>query len=198
MPLQRPDNRLYLGMGGSGKTWLALRHAAAFDRIVYVRPSDSERAPWPETRDRAALCVALKQARFAVTFTTDADPELWEWANRAALAAGDCLVVWEEASSLGDGKPKLPTYAHALWMRGRHEGCRVFACSQRPSRISRDCTANLSRAVIFATTEPNDLKFYRDMIGDRAAIDRIRSLARYEAVDFDPLHGWNVKKSPFE
>lgn len=198
MSLKEPDNRLYIGMGGSGKTWLALRHAAGYPRIVYVRPEDRERAPYPEIRDRAALCEAMKQPRFAVTFTTDANPDLWEWANRAALARGDTLILWEEAPSLGDGKPKLPPFAHALWMRGRHARCRVFAVSQRPSRLSRDCTANLSRAVIFATTEPNDLKFYRDMIGEREAIDQIRSLAKYHAVDFRPFQGWEVRQSPFD
>lgn len=198
MSLSQPDNQLFLGRGGSGKTWLALRRAADFPRVLYVRPEDRESPPFPELPrgDRVALCNALKLREFKWTFTTDGDAALWETANEAAYRRGDVLVIWEEAGTLMDRKP-LPTWAHKLWMVGRHVHCRIFACSQRPARVSADCRANLSRAAIFATTEPGDLQFYRDMIGDKAALDRIRSLARFEAVDFDPLQGWTVKKSPF-
>ncbi len=203
--LPQPDNRLYLGAGGSGKTTLALAHAEKFDRVLQVLPDDSERpAPSFElARDRRELVLAVMRPRFRVAFVCDVQLELVEWANEAAFKAGHCLVVWEEAGTL------LPTaslrarapWAFALWMRGRHVGCRVFACSQRPASVSPDLRANLARAIIFNTTEPGDLDWYEGMIGGRReTIDKIRALDfhAHEALDWRRGGTAEVKRAPFD
>ncbi|HUZ71611.1 MAG TPA: hypothetical protein VMU87_01385 [Stellaceae bacterium] len=197
--LARPDNRLYLGRGGSGKTTLALSHAASFPRVLLSLPDDSEAPPrgFHIIRDRADLVRALMRPAWRVAWIADRRLDLWEWANEAAWLAGDCLVIWEEAGVFMEGI-RLAPHAYDLWMRGRHRRLRVFACSQRPARVSRDCTANLARAVIFNTTEPNDLRFYRSMIFEpeaAAAIPRL-DFAGHEALDWSPA-GWAVKKAPF-
>lgn len=200
-PLPRPDNRLYLGRGGSGKTTLCMEHAGAFDRVLLVRPDDSERAPYPATRDRRRLIETMMAPSFRVTFNVDMQREQWEWASEAAFRAGNVVVIWEEAGTLMSGRSlkDYAPWAFSLWMRGRHRRCRVFACSQRPASVSPDVRANLSRAVIFNTTEPNDLRWYRGMIGDPGVIDAIRSLdfAAHEAVDWTPA-GHSVKRAPFD
>ena len=88
--------------------------------------------------------------------------------------------------------------AFNLWMHGRHYGCRVFAISIRPAGLTADLRANLTRAVIFHTTEQADLQFYRHMIGDREAWAAIPKLdfAHHDAMDWTPA-GYAVKRSPF-
>lgn len=200
--LKRPDNRLYFGRGGSGKTTLALQHAGEFPRVLLVRPDDSERLParYSVTRDPAQLIQLMMAPSWRVAFLCDGAPEAWEWCNEAAFRAGDVCVIWEEAHQWMDGR-RLRSFAphgHTLWMLGRHARCRVFGCSMRPAGVSRDCTANLARAVIFNTTEPSDLKFYRSMIPDAEAARAIPRLDydRHEALDWSP-RGWSVKRAPF-
>lgn len=200
--LPHPDNRLYLGAGGSGKTTLAMEHARRFNRVLLVLPDDSEGAPagFVATRDRARLCELMLARNFRVAFVADHQVEQWEWANQAAWTAGDTLIIWEECGVfMGGGPLKVRTpLAYDLWMRGRHRRNRVFACSQRPASVSADCRANLYRAVIFNSTEPNDLKWFRAML-DGAAIDAIKGLdyAAHEALDWQRGEAWKVKRSPF-
>ena len=197
--LPRPDNRLYLGRGGSGKTTLAVAHAATFSRCLLVLPDDSE-APPPGfiiTADRAELIRVMLGRSWRVAFVANRRLDQWEWANEAAWRAGDCVTVWEEAGVFMDAQ-RLAPHAYDLWMRGRHRRVRVFACSQRPARVSRDCTANLARAVIFNTTEPNDLRFYRSMIFETGAAEAIPRLdfEGHEALDWTPS-GWKIRRAPF-
>jgi hypothetical protein len=199
--LPRPDNRLYFGRGGSGKSTLSREHARDFPRVLLVLPDDSERAParYKATRDPAELIKAMMQPTFRLAFICDHDPKLWEWCNEAAFRAGDTLIIWEDAGVWMDGRRlrSVGKWAHELWMRGRHQRCRVFACAWRASSVSRDCTANLSRALIFHSTEPADLKFYRAMIDPAAAL-AVGGLKfkTHEAVDWTDS-GWSVKRAPF-
>jgi hypothetical protein len=201
-PLKRPDNRLYLGRGGSGKSTIARRHAEEFDRVLLLLPDESEPAPrFYMATTHGELALAMMRAdQFRVALICNGSDEMWEWGNRIGFAATDCVVVWEEAGVFMRGGRSLTgrlPYAYDLWMRGRHVGCRVFACSQRPSTVSRDCTANLARAVIFQPTEPNDLKFYRAMnIEDAAARISALNFDRHEALDWTPS-GASVKRAPF-
>lgn len=205
-PLPQPDNRLYLGRGGSGKTTLALDHAGAAPRLLIVTPNDDEAPRLPVeivTRDRRALIVAMMQPAFRVAFVPPRDDKGdmtpgWEWANEAALAAGDLVLFWEEAGRFMRNRP-LPKFAYDAWMAGRHRRLRVVACSQRPASVSRDCTANVSRAVIFNTTEPDDLAWFRGMISKEGR-DAIRGLDwdAHQALDWRPgASGYEIKQAPF-
>jgi hypothetical protein len=199
-PFPKPDNRLYLGRGGSGKTTLALAHARKYSRVVIVCPNDDE-APRMGcdlvARDRRSLIEFMCQPRFRIAYAPGEErAEGWEWANEAAYRAGNCLIMWEEAGVYMGSQP-LKGWAYKLWMTGRHRRCRVFACSQRPARVSRDCTANLSRAVIFHTMEPDDLQFFRGMMGRDActAIPQL-SYESHEALDWNGSN-WAVRRAPF-
>lgn len=176
-PLTKPDFRLFLGKSGSGKSYLA-RHQAMGARRVLIHDPNGE-AAWAEDSrviySRAELVEAMRAPgwsicwRGAVAARGDADMrEAFEWANRCALAAGDCLIVWDEVDRFTDAG-RLPPSAYAIVNAGRHRGVRVFACSRRVRRVSRDLTANAGRIVLFRMTEPGDLKWVRDTMGDEAA-----------------------------
>jgi len=175
--LASPDFRLFLGKSGSGKSYLA-RHQAAGARRLLIHDPNGEDA-WADGAlviySRAELVEAMRARawricwRGAVAARGDAEMrEAFEWANRAALAAGDCLVIWDEVDRFTDAM-RLPPAAYAMVNAGRHRGVKVFACSRRVRRVSRDLSANAGRIVVFRMTEPGDLRWIRDTMGDEAA-----------------------------
>jgi hypothetical protein len=118
-----------------------------------------------------------------------------DWACRVAWAAGDYLVVADEADRFMTAG-RLSPGIYQLWNMGRHRRCRVFACSRRPARVSRDCTANVTRAAIFFSQEPADLRYLANF-ADASAVAEVRTLGQYEAIDWTQA-GWAKKKSLFE
>jgi hypothetical protein len=200
--LPRPDNRLYLGAGGSGKTTLAIKHAETFPRVLFIQPDEGEPAPYPALRDRAELVRRMMAPTFRVAFTVDRRLELAEWCNEAAWHAGDVAVIWEEVGTVLPSRAVLADkapFAYSLWMRGRHRRCHLFACSQRPSTVNGDLRANVARAVIFNITEPADLDWTRTVLGGTVSAAQITALrlGSYEAIDWRRGEGFAVKKSPF-
>lgn len=175
--LTAPDFRLFLGKSGSGKSYLARYQAQGARRLLIHDPNGED--AWQDgaivVHDRAGLVAAMRGRswricwRGAVAARGDADMrDAFEWANRCALAAGDALVIWDEVDRFTDAG-RLPPAAYAMVNAGRHRGLRVFACSRRIRRISRDLSANAGRIMLFRMTEPGDLRWVRDTMGDEAA-----------------------------
>jgi hypothetical protein len=197
--LPQPDNRLYLGKGGSGKTTLALCHSHDFARVIICNPNaeDQHEEGADVTDDRAELVQLAAQRgpwRIAWRFTKTGNAVGFDWVNRVAWAAGDCCIVWDEAD-LFMRHGTMPDAAYQLWNVGRHHRVRIFACSRRPARVSRDVTANLSRACVFRTQEPTDIDFLGEFM-ERSAADAVKQLQPFHAVDWTQ-QGWAVKKSLF-
>lgn len=203
--LDAPDFRLFLGKSGSGKSTLA-RYQARGARRLLIHDPNAE-ASWAEGASvvygRAELVEAMRGRawcicwRGAVAARGEAEArDAFEWANRAALAAGDALIIWDEVDRFTDAG-RLPPHAYTMVNAGRHRGLRVFACSRRVRRVSRDLTANAGRIVVFQMTEPGDLAWIRNAMGaDAAAMAPRLDFARREALDWSERE---VKKkiSPF-
>lgn len=198
--LPQPDNRLYLGKGGSGKTTLALAHSWAFERVVVCDPNgeDMHARNAAVTDDRAQLVRLVAEPgpwRVCWRFGRTGYDAGFEWVNRVAWARGDLCLVWDEADSFMRSGT-MPETAFRLWNQGRHRRLRIFACSRRPARVPRDVTANVTRACVFRTQEPRDLQF----IGAFMEPDSARQVAQLEqlhAVDWTAAR-WAVKKSLFD
>ena len=182
--LLKPDNRVYFGKGGSGKSYLARSHLAKFPRVLFHDTN----------------CEAENEVGALVTYTrTDLIDRLllakngpvricwrghmmglkdaFEFANEAAWNAGNLVVYWEEAPAyIRSGE--MPTWAQRLTLAGRHQGCRVFAAAQRPHKVSRDLTANCDTIYAFRCTEPRDLKYLEEYVYEENAA-RLRSLGDY-------------------
>jgi len=201
--LDAPDFRLFLGKSGSGKSYLARYQAGPAKRLLIHDPNAE--AAWAEGArviySRAELATAMQARawricwRGAVAARSEAEMrDAYEFANRCALAAGDVLVIWDEVDRFTDAG-RLPPAAYQMVNAGRHKGVRIFACSRRVRRVSRDLSANAGRIIVFRMSEPGDLHWIRDTMGAEAAASAPR-LPERTALDWTEL---NVKQkiSPF-
>lgn len=170
MRLSAPDNRVYIGAGGMGKSYLARRHVAAFKRVIILDPTGD-----PANRKGALLIESggdlcrtlarLGKRSFKICYRPMGDPVAeFETLNRAAMIAEDVTVWWDEAGLFMTAQ-KLPPAAFKIWNMGRHTGCRVFCVSQRAARVSRDCTGNVAAMYVFQQNDPEDVKWCTRVIG---------------------------------
>lgn len=190
MRLKRPDNRVFLGAGGSGKSTLARRQAATFSRVIVLDPNSE-----PENKRGARvigsaseLCYTLAQlgrAPFRICFRPGADPDAdFDTLNRAAMIAGDVLVVWDEAD-LYMTAHAMPASARAIWNVGRHHGCRVFAIARRAAALSPHLRANVSAIHMFLTIDPDDAIWCGRLIGRERAM-RLSTLGVGQCITWTP------------
>lgn len=200
--LPAADNRLYMGKSGSGKTTLALRHAATYRRVLWCDPNGELEAKRLKgavmCSDRAYLLDLMAARgpmriiwRGAITGGEDA----FDFANRAAWASEDWCVVWDEVDRFTTAS-RMPTYARKLVDSGRHRGLRVWGIARRPASVPRRLSANVQRMLIYRTTEPADLRFYRHIVGD--AVKQIPRIPNYHAMDWrDTQDDHPIKRCPF-
>jgi hypothetical protein len=185
MRLKAPDNRVYVGAGGSGKSYLARRHLFQFPRTIIISPRDErENARGAIViYDRASLAYELERLavagvkKFRICFRPAGDPiAAFELLNRAAMIAGDVAVLWDEGGWYIRGG-RLPIDASDIWNGGRHVGCRVFTTSIRSAQLSRDVTGNATEVFIFRAADDEDAKRAGNLIG-RSRIPELLALPR--------------------
>jgi len=206
--MKRPDIRVVLGRGGSGKTSLVCFHLSKLRRPVCIFDTNTEAAYLrgghlvvASARDLvAALLAGATRLAFRPAFDPGAGDyqaarvAAFELMNEAAWHRGGITLVWEEADKVTSAA-HLPPFAGAIVDQGRHRGIAVIAVARRPAKVPRDLTANASRIIAFRSTEARDLAYYADVLGSEAAA-AVRDLPDYHALDWTEK-GWAVKKSPF-
>lgn len=189
--LERPDNRLFLGKGGSGKSYLARHQLAGASRVLIHDPNGEP--AWAEGArviySRAELAEAMQARSWRIAWrgsqAARSEPEkidAFEWANRCAIAAGDAVVVWDEADFFM-GPARVPPNAYRIINAGRHHGLRIFACARRFRAIPRHLSANSQRIIVFRSTEPSDLKWVEQVMTREVAV-MVPVLKEREAVDW--------------
>lgn len=208
-PLSAPDNRVFLGVGGSGKSTLA-RHQSygPWPRVIVCDPNAEE------AHAAGAIVVSEQGELPAILATGEPVRICWrgfdamgeerglDWVCRAAWAAGDCLIVWDEMDFFYPFVTHT-SWAYKLWNAGRHQRCRVFAIARSALAIPRTLTRNMTRAMVFHTQEPSDLQLLAGtrskpgLIGPEAAA-AVAGLQPYHAVDWQRGGAWTVKRAPFD
>jgi len=213
--LDRPDNRLFIGKGGSGKSHLIRYQLKKSDLAVI----DGKEKRWK--RDRIVLFdtngekalgemadqivfkkidlinVILNRKRFIISFRgfQEYGKAAFEDCNEVCLAAENITVVWEELEFFTNSKD-LPNFAHQICHAGRHQGMRIMATSRAPAMIPKNFTRNVQEISIFHTDEPNDIKYLSEKIGSKSAQD-LPKLQKYHCLHWSDRTGATVRKSPF-
>jgi hypothetical protein len=174
--VHRPDVRVYVGKGGCGKSTLARSHLPEPGRVL-IHDFNGETAHAEGAHvvtDRAQLLeLLIRPGPVRVCWrpyvgASDAaiTVDLFEWANRCAWAAGDLWLIWDEVDRLTAGR--LEGKAYQIVNQGRHRDLRVLASSRRPRWVPRDLTASATMICAFRTTEPRDVDYLRDTMGEAA------------------------------
>lgn len=197
--MNKPDIRVVLGKGGSGKSTLTRAWVEQLRGRVLIFDSAAEPgyAQGAEiVEDQGELVRVLLGGFDPIRICyRDTMPGAFERFNRVAWAAEDATLVWEEVDRWCDAG-RLAQWAFAIVNQGRHRNLRVIATARRPARVSRDLTANASRIVAFATREPRDLRYLAEYVGEEAAA-KIPGMAPFHALDWTEATGARVRPSPF-
>lgn len=208
-PLLEPDNRVFLGMGGEGKSHLARHQSWTVASRVIICDPNAEPA-WASgamvVDHPADLCQLLKEPEARLCwrgFDHMGEEAAFLWANRAALAAGDTLIIWDEVDFFYPYiKPDTPPYR--VWNAGRHQRVRCFAIARSALAVPRTLTRNATSVCAFVTAEPSDIKYLAGtprapgLIGIEAAtaVQGLKPGSR-QCVHWRRGGGWQVRKSPF-
>lgn len=199
--LSEPENWLYLGQGGTGKSTLLRHHLKGRSRVVFHDPN-SEDAIRDHCRrvafTRADLIREVSKKSFVVAWRGYQvyEDDAFEMANRIAYAAEDCTVVMEELDTFSSAGDK-PIWAYRLVHVGRHRGCRVMMTARCPYDIPRKLTRNVTRIMAGRTPEPRDVDYIRKYVGAPDLVARLPDLPNWEFLDWQRDGVAALKKSPF-
>lgn len=173
--MHRPDIRVYVGKGGCGKSTLARSHLGDAPRVLIHdfsgEPSHAIGAH--VVTDRRQLLELLIRPgpvrvcwRYVGIKGKEAIANHFRWANRCAWAAGDLVLIWDEVDRLAAGT--LDDDAYQIVNQGRHRDLIVYASARRPRWVPRDLTASATMICAFRITEPRDIEYLRDTMGEVA------------------------------
>jgi len=101
-----------------------------------------------------------------------------------AMDAGNCLIVLEEVDRYAEVNKPLPEPLSELVEQGRHKGAGVLFVTRRPSRVHRDLTAQCDAMLIGPMTEPRDIAYFREYIGESA--DELPKLEKFRFLVWTP------------
>lgn len=198
MKLDAADIRLCLGKSGSGKSTLARSWVKTAKRVLIFNPNgESDWEAGAHVTDSPAelvdLCATKGRVRICWNGVMTGGEGAFEWGNKCAWAGEDFFVVWDEVDRFVT-PGQMPPIADNVVQAGRHRGLHVIACSRRPYRMNRTLSALATRMAVFRSTEPRDLRYFADLMGEAAK--EIPTLRDYHALDWTE-RGATVKKSPF-
>lgn len=164
------------GKRGSGKSTLAKKLLRGKSRVIVFDPLGEYSGRL--VSDPLELFKTIRRAKrfFIVYRPTDARKE-FPWIARIAYEIGELCLVAEEIS-WAISPAKMDPRIEILIRMGRHKGVELIGISRRPAEVNRDLTANAGTIHIFRTTEPRDIKYFRDLLG-RDAAERLPRLPEY-------------------
>ncbi len=196
----RPDKLVILGKSGSGKSSLTKALIRSIPRVVIFDPKGEYAAPhvvrgatpqdlYDFIRTRKRFCVSYKpeseRARRALEVRS---PERnrgkrmsliereFDHVSWAVYVVGALTFVAEELDQCCTSAWAGPKFGKLL-RQGRTREVEMIAISRRPTEIPKDVTANMTQMVIFNSSEPGDMDYYRRRIGP--AVERIPNLQTF-------------------
>lgn len=191
--MKRPNVNVYVGRMASGKSTLARRQSRACPVVLAHDPNGEDEAAAGSyvTDNPAELAALVVDARGPLRICWRGTGEAGlETLCRVGLARGDCALLLDEVdlfTAPGHAPPMMYRALHT----GRHRGLSLYLCARRPHRLFRDATALATTITVFHSTEPRDLKFLAEYMGEAAAA-AVPGLAPYHAVVWTADGNWAV------
>lgn len=173
---------LILGKRGSGKSWLAKKMIQQDSRYL-IYDTLGEYTDGVVIQSLAELSVFWEKVyrrKFRIIYQP-LDPEQ----EFDAI----CELVWQ-CENMTFLVEEVDRYARPLAMslafkeiiqRGRHHDITFIGVTQRPHGVDRLITSQAKAMYIFNTTEPRDIKYFQDVVGD-GVIEKFAELKEYEYV----------------
>ena len=178
---------IILGRKGSGKTHLARQMASSATRLIVFDPQRQFSVDGVVIDDALSLAEYLSQAQAAnfriiyqpvMTVRGDVDLLLQEFnfVSRCVGRLRNVLFVIDEI----DRCVGRDFVFKNLIQTGRHRQISVIATTIRYTDATRDMTAQADTIISFQCTEPGDVRYFRERLGEIA--ERLPSLPLYHYV----------------
>jgi len=168
------DVRIVVGKRGFGKSW-ALRGMLRTEPRVVLYDTLKEKTynEFSRIEGFPALCrfLATNPAIFRVAYSWDgtAPRELdFERVCEAVFCCRGLTFAVEEVDQYCNSS-FLPRHLDMIVSLGRHRDLSVWVASRRPKEIHPLIRSQANQVVSFAQTEPADLEWSRQVIGDLSA-----------------------------
>jgi len=108
------------------------------------------------------------------------------WLATAVFALGDLTFVIEEIDAVCTPFD-IPEPMQAIIQRGRHKNIELIGVTPAPFGIHRDLTRQAKDIFIFRTSEPRDIHYLRQLLGERIE-PKLAALEQYEFVQWSDSH----------
>lgn len=182
------DVRIVVGKRGFGKSWALramLRQEPRF--VLYDTLKEKTYDEFQRVEDFPALCRVLAQDppmfRIAYSWNGLAAREVdFERVCEAVYCSHGMTFAVEEVDQFS-APTYLPRHLDMLVSLGRHRDLSVWVASRRPKEIHALIRSQANRVVSFSQTEPADLEWSRQVVGDLAG--RLPSLKKFEHVTWE-------------
>lgn len=182
------DVRIVVGKRGFGKSW-ALREMLRAEPRFLVYDTLKEKAYDEFTRIEGfpALCrfLASNPAIFRVAYSWDGTSSReidFERVCQAVYCCRGITFAIEEVDQFCNAA-YLPVSLDLIVSLGRHRDLSVWVASRRPKEIHPLIRSQANQVVSFAQTEPADLEWSRQVIGEMA--DRLPGLKKRESMTWN-------------
>lgn len=165
------------GQRGTGKTkYLVTRVLTQEPRLlVYDHMAELVgRAPMTVTHTLEDTIEAVHRSprgfcRVCYVPAAGASPEEFGVVSAIPFSVRDLVLVVDEVDQLAGTQQNLPPQEFKRLIHfGRHFGASIVACARRAADVTRALTSQARRVVVFAQSEPADIKYLSSLCGKRA------------------------------
>jgi hypothetical protein len=184
--LKRPDVRAFIGATGSGKGAGIREHLAALDlsRFACFDPMHEYGDLGTVVASAREALTLMQRGRFRVVWQPPDDTDYQGARFRAEFEAfcmgcfrvGDMVMLVEELE-LVTSPSRSPAPWRTCTKRGRHQGLRILAASQRPADCDKAFLSSCSYIRCFSLREQNDIdRMARALKVPYEQIDKLRTI----------------------
>ena len=182
MDRQEKIIELIFGKRGSGKSYLAKQLMLHQWRSL-IYDTLGEYTDGIVIESYSALCKFWKNVyrnKFRIIYQP-LDPEgEFEKVCELIWECGNITFLVEEIDAFCSPQSLCLPFK-AIIQRGRHKDITLIGVTQRPANIARLITAQAKKMYIFNTTEPRDIDYFRQVLGENV-IQKFTQLKEYEFV----------------